>query len=462
MIKFLFINAIDSDAEVETRYPSLGIGYLISALKVAFGDSSFQFRVVVSDIEKHMRSFSPDIVGISVVSHNYGRAVEYAGLVKKFNVPVLIGGVHITALPATLSSSMDVGCLGEGEVTIVDLMRIFMESHAFPLDKLSSIPGIIYRDASGALIQTKPRDPVHNLDSLPPPDRDALGMFSPHTYMFTSRGCPYRCCFCASSRFWNRVRFFSAERVVDEIETVVTKYGAKFISFYDDLFVADKARLFKIAELMEKNGKFRGIKFSCSLRATSVTPEIVQCLKRMGVVSVGMGLESGNQRILTWLKGSGISVSANYQAVKILREHGIMPNASFVIGSPDETEAEVMDTLRFIKSSGLALFDVYPLTPFPGTPVWELAKRRGLVSESADMNWAQLNVNFHVNKQKAILLSDVLSREDIVRLYNKFSWYRRFHNFKVVWRHPMLADVPRYVWRRARERLGACLRRVLP
>ena len=249
------------------------------------------------------------------------------------------------------------------------------------------------------------------------------------------------------------MRFFSAERVVAEIELLINCYQVKFISFFDDLFVADKQRFVKIVELLEQKGIVGKVKFSCSVRANTVTESVVQGLKRMGVVSVGMGLESGNQRVLSWLKGAGITVEQNYLAVELLNRYGIMSNASFVIGSPDETRDEMLDTLAFIKKSGLGLFDVYNLTPFPGTPVWEIAMQRGVVSEDEDMQWEKLNVNFEINKHAAIVLSDILSRKELISVYDKFRRYRLWHNFKNIWRHPMLSDLPKYLLKSVREKL---------
>jgi radical SAM superfamily enzyme YgiQ (UPF0313 family) len=450
-IKILWVNAINNFSEVETRYPNLGIGYLIAALEKEFGPECFRFKVIDNKIEETLQGFTPDIVAISAVSQNYHLAQKYAHLSKHQGATVLVGGVHISFLPHTLTENMDIGLLGESETTLVELLHHW-QAGQFAAKQLHSISGIVFRDNDGQLVQTEPRPPLATLDQLAKPNRSYLPQAS-HTYLFTSRGCPYRCNFCASSRFWNQVRYFSAERVVAEIEELIRYQNARFISFFDDLFIADKKRFFTIVEQLQRKGLTQNVRFSCSLRANTVSEDIVEALKEMGVVSVGMGLESGNQRILSWLKGTGISVEHNRNAVRLLRQKGIMANASFVIGAPDETEAEILDTYKFIKSEKVSLFDTYVLTPFPGTPVWQIALERGLVSEDEQMDWSRLNVNFGVDPQKAIILSETLSRRQLIRIYKKFQRYRLLHNASNIWQHPMLSDLPRYLLKQAREKL---------
>jgi radical SAM superfamily enzyme YgiQ (UPF0313 family) len=161
----------------------------------------------------------------------------------------------------------------------------------------------------------------------------------------------------------------------------------------------------------------------------------------MGVVSVGMGLESGNPRILYYLKGKTITIEDNRRAIELLTSAGIKANASFIIGSPDETEKEMMDTYDFIRKSKLSFVDIYVLTPYPGTPVWDFAKSRGLVSD--DMDWSKLNVNFDVNHANAIILSESLSRERLYQIYRKFRRQRLVRNIRSLITHPMLLDLPK-------------------
>lgn len=450
MIKILFINAINPESEIETRYTPLGILYLSASLKKALPVGTFEVKLVNKDIEKNLQSFKPDIVGITVVSQNFNHAIRHAKLVRKKGLPTIIGGVHISMIPECITEDMDVGCIGEGELTIVELMKVFLEHKSFPPDELEKIDGIVFWK-NGKRIKSPHRTAIKEMDQIiPHPDRTLEGPVK-HAYVFSSRGCPYRCVFCASSRYWNQVRFFSPEYVFAEVENLVNKSGAKMISFYDDLFVANKKRLHDIAILMEQSGLSKKIKFTCSCRSNMVNEDIVADLQRMGVVSVGLGLESGNPRILNYLKGKTVTIENNRHAVKLLTSAGIKANASFIIGSPDETETEMMDTYNFIRKNKLSFVDIYVLTPYPGTPVWDFAKSCGLVSDH--MDWDRLNVNFEVNHPNAIILSKTVSRKRLYQIYKKFRRQRLIRNIRSLITHPMLLDLPKVAFGIAKENL---------
>ena len=440
MIKILFINAINPESEIETRYTPLGILYLSASLKKSFPVDTFEIRLVNNDIEKNIKSFRPDIVGITSVSQNFNHAIRHANLAHRWGLPTIVGGIHISMIPESLTEDMDVGCIGEGELTIIDLMKVFMEHKRFSSDELQKIDGIVFWK-NGKLIKTPHRTAIREMDQIiPHPDRTLEGPVK-HAYVFSSRGCPYRCVFCASSRYWNQVRFFSPEYVFVEVENLVKNSGAKMISFYDDLFVADKKRLHDIAILMDQSGLAKKVKFTCSCRSNMVNEDAVADLKRMGVVSVGLGLESGNPRVLNYLKGKTVTVEDNRRAVKVLTYAGIKANASFIIGSPDETETEMMDTYDFIRKSKLSFVDIYVLTPYPGTPVWEYAVQRNLVSD--DMDWSRLNVNFEVNWDSAIIMSELLTRQQLMAIYKKFRRLRFYRMLKALPTSPWLRDLPK-------------------
>lgn len=448
--KILFINAIDFREEVAMRYPPLGLGYLAASLRKKFGSQAFQIKIIDQRVEQEIKKFKPDLIGISSVTQNYNLACQYARLAKKYNLPVIIGGVHISMSPASLTRHMDAGVVGEGEETICDLVELFLIKHKLLKQDLSKVKGIVYINENKKICLTPVQELIAPLDKIPLPARDLLRIRR-ETYLFTSRGCPYRCVFCASCRFWDKVRFFSAQYVVKEIKYLVKYYKVDTINFYDDIFILDKKRLKEIIDLLEKEKILGKVTFACSARANLINDEVVQLLKKMGMKSIGLGLESGSPKILEYLKGPSVTVQDGIKAINTIKKFGIKVYASFIIGSPQETREDIIKTLEFIKKAGLYGFDIYVLTPFFNTPVWEHALSRGLVNEK--MNWDRLNVNFAKHHESAIILSEQLSREELYKLFKRFQRYRRrlkiFYLTKKGLSHPFL--IPSFVFRKLKR-----------
>lgn len=437
-IKVLLINAINPHNEVERRQPSLGLGYLASSLRKVFGEGFFEFRMIDNNVEKETARFKPDVVFISSVTQNFNIAINYGRLLKRSGLPVVVGGIHISMMPSSLEDCFDAGVIGEGEETVVELMEVFLEDRKFVPENLKKVKGIVFNE-TGSVCHTEARPETKNLDSISSPAKDLLNIHE-HTYMFTSRGCPYDCTFCASTRFWPNVRFFSAEYVVKEMRELVDNYKVGVISFYDDLFIADRERLKAIVSCIKKDAKLKKLKFTCSARANLVNDEVVALLKEMNIGSINLGLESGCEKTLKYLKGD-ITVEQNLAAIKIIKKHGIACQGSFIIGSPFETEEEIMETYGFIKKAPLNLVDIYVLTPYPGTPVWDHAVSKGLVSEK--MDWNRLNVNFGTHHEDAIILSETLAKERIVMLFRKFQRLCLTKNIMGIPTHPYFKDIPK-------------------
>ncbi len=154
-----------------------------------------------------------------------------------------------------------------------------------------------------------------------------------------------------------------------------------------------------------------------------VGDEIIQLLKEMGVKSISVGLESGCNKTLKYLKRDNIDIKDNENVIRIIKKHGIPIHGSFIIGSPEEDKKDILETLEFIKTKRLDSFDIYVLTPLPGTPVWDYAKSKQLVDEK--MDWDKLNVNFNNNYNEAIILSEKLTRAQIHALFSLFKHYQR-------------------------------------
>lgn len=438
-MRFLFINAINPRKKIEVLYPPLGIGYLVSSIRKRFGKDICQFKVIEDDIEREIIDFKPDIVGISSVSQNYNRAIAFSKVAQKYGIPVICGGVHISMVPSSLTESMDVGVMGEGEETICDLFELFERKGRFERHDLRDIRGIIYWNDGDRIAATEKRALVEPLDRLAFPARDVLKI-ERYTYMFTARGCPYRCTFCSSCRFWDKVRLFSAEYVADEIEDLVTRYNVESIGFYDDIFPIDAQRVENIRDILDKKNILGRVSFTCSIRANMVHNDIIHLLKDLGTKFIGMGLESGCDETLTFLKGGHINIEDNKRAINIIKKHRISVVGSFIIGSPEESKHNILKTLRFVKRSRLDEFALYVLTPFPGTPIWDYAKSRGLVDET--MDWDKLNVNFEESHDSAVILSTQLTRKEIWRLFLRFNGYRKrkaiYNGIIKAFRNPLL------------------------
>ena len=202
-----------------------------------------------------------DLIGISSMTVQYEKATALARKVKdKSNIPIIIGGAHISTLPFSLRDCFDIGVIGEGEETFCNIVDLYEKKGKLFLSDLRDIGGVVYRE-DGKLNITQNMASIDPLDLVPSLDYSIIDhkyfRFKAVTYwaefgreaiLSTSRGCPYKCIFCSSTQFWGKVRYFSARRVMEEIKNLVKKYNVDHIWISDDLFTINKNRLKEIAE----------------------------------------------------------------------------------------------------------------------------------------------------------------------------------------------------------------------
>jgi anaerobic magnesium-protoporphyrin IX monomethyl ester cyclase len=371
----------------------LGLGYLAAALErnghevsvIDAGALNYSYEQIIAEITQR----APDIIGITCVTPSYGKTLDLAMRMKKeLDLPILIGGPHVTALPEETmrNDCFDIAVLGEGDLTMVQLAET-VENHG----NLAKVEGIAYKQ-EGELIRTPPRPYIDDLDALPFPARHLLPGLStykptpsayrylPQATMITSRGCPYRCAFCDRSVFGNRYRARTAENVVDEMELLMTKYGAKEIRFWDDTFNVDQQRVIAICD--EILSRKLDIAWTCLGRVNHMSETVLEAMAKAGCWQVDYGIESGNQKILNGItKGQTLDIVR--KVVKLTNKTGIGVRGFFMVGLPGETEATINDTIEFAKSLDLTSAVFHITTPFPGTELFKIATDSGELRRDA-------------------------------------------------------------------------------
>jgi radical SAM superfamily enzyme YgiQ (UPF0313 family) len=424
--------------------PPLGLGYLASYLSKYM---NFSNTVIIDkeDILKTLKREKPDLIGVSATTKEFGNAMALGNDIKReFDVPLMVGGVHISALPHLLPASYDIGVVGEGEQTLLELMTNFEKTGEL---KNKAINGLVFRHGND-VVMTEKRKLIENLDTVPFPSRHLFKMkkyylqprimpfaseISIGTHMFTSRGCPYNCVYCSATAFWGRVRYNSPEYVIEELKEVVKNYKIDTMCLFDDLFVADKVRLEKIVTLIEGEGLNEKLKFTSYARANLFDDDVCKLLKRMNVVALAFGLESGSPRILKYLKRNTATVEQNANAIRLCRKYGFFVNGNYMIGNPGETREDLEMTYQFLKQNPIDDFGITKTRAFPGTELWNVAKAGGLIDENK-VNWAE----FSTRKFDGIILSEHLTDADIEE-------YRKKIQPEIVKSHKRFKVNPKYL-----------------
>lgn len=430
-MRLLLVNVIDPGRQVETSLQPLGPAYLASYLRAHLDE--IEIRISHSCSERTLKAFQPDIVGLSSVTQNFHRAKRLARDCKSKGYFVVVGGVHITLLPQNLTPDMNLGVCGEGEETLLEVIRI-AKREGIQNANFQGVPGLVFRDQRGELRLTERRSQIHPLDQIPFPARDLLYKKTGNIFLISSRGCPFQCRFCSSSQFWVGSRYFSSRYVAAEVQSVLDRYRPTHISFWDDLFVTNKKRLRDIIAEMKKADVPARTTFSVTCRAESVDEELVRLLGQMNVTQATLGLESGSDRILKDLKGETASVAKNLRAVRLLDRQGIQPVGSFCIGSPQETEEDLRKTFSFIRDAPLARVGIFILTPLPGTDLWSWAKKKGKVRD--DMPWENLFMDLNHNPDK-VIVAERIPRQRLER------WYYRLK--REAFRKSVLSTVKKFL-----------------
>jgi anaerobic magnesium-protoporphyrin IX monomethyl ester cyclase len=330
------------------------------------------------DYLKELLKRGYDFIGIGAYT---GRmlydAVEVSKIVKENSSSIVVwGSFHPTIVPEeTLKNPyIDHIIRGEGEEIFLEMVNLHEKGRDF-----TKIKGL----------DLNPLATPPDINSFPPIDYGLVEIEKyPNFFVSTSRGCPYKCTFCYNSYGCDSIkpyRNLSFEKSVELIENVVNKYKIKTFTIVDDNFPSDKEKLKKITPIMNK----LGIRFDTFCRANYADIETLKLLKSAGCWQIQIGVESGSQRILNFLK-KGTTVKMNSEAIQNCKKVGIFSHTSFMIGIPTETIEDIKETIEFIKKNKPDLGGAGIFHPFPKTILWDYCVEKGLIKEPKTIEeWAE-------------------------------------------------------------------------
>ena len=402
-------------------YP-ISLGYIGASLKEEGHKVTIIEAEYVNDLEKYIKKYNPDIVGINFPTKNFSHVKYIAKLTKSVNqkIKVIVGGPHPTALPKETASieNIDFVVYGEGEFTIKKLVSK-IENNEKNLRKVS---GIAFKKDNKIII-TRPRKLIKNLDKIHHP-HDILPTKKFHfsnfkyAHIFTSRGCPFGCIFCPVSRvFGNKIRAHSIERVMKEIKYLYNKRKVRVFRFDDPTFNFDRSRVIDLCRRIVEEG-FR-IKWTTACRIDFVDEETLKWMKRAGCIRIECGIESGNQDMQKSMC-KNIDLQKAIKNCKIAKKVGVEVLFFFIFGLPGENKKTILETINFSLKSGCnsAIFSL--ATPYPGTRFYEWAKRNSYIIHE---NWDQYDKNIPLIETPLLNKNDLIKarRMAYIKFYFRFS-----------------------------------------
>lgn len=372
-----------------SHYP-LGIGYLHSFLEQRGNEvetlwlNNYDFDTCFSLIFSKIDQFIPDIIGFQILTTNRTSSFKIIEYVHQHYPEIIqiIGGIHATIMYDQILRKYPylIAVLGEGELTFGQLAdELFSENK-----RLEEVKGIAFVK-NNSVLKTDDRDLIDNLDILPFPKHELFfNNLRENACIITSRGCPNKCSFCCLCAVSNRkVRYRSIENVIEEIEYLKNKFPKlKQIWIHDDSFFLNNDRVIKFCD--EVISRKILVEFVCSGRFKPISEKMVKKLEQANFVQVLLGLESGDENILKACH-KNITTEDALKAVKLFAETKIEIYAFIIIGLPGENKQSIITTSQLIQKMQKIKYMYYKnvalLTIYPGTEIYEIAKRSGKIDD---------------------------------------------------------------------------------
>lgn len=399
-----------------TALPRLGSILLGTILK----HNGYNVRVFIEDIAPFEWDMldDADMVCISAITPTANRAFHLADKFRKKGVPVVIGGPHSTFLPDEGLEHSDYVVRGEGEETLVELIRHL--ENGTPLD---AVKGLSFINDNGETVHTPQRELISDPCDAPIPDFDIVHKWesSKVVPVATSRGCPFGCKFCSViPMFGRKYRFKPIERILEEIRSAQPKKTHVF--FIDDNFAANKQRTKELLRAMIKNNI--RIEWSAQVRTDiAKDPELLELMQKAGCFAVYIGFESINPATLSlYNKSQGIKDIED--SIRAVKKHSINIHGMFVLGSDTDDIATIKKTAKFANKLNIDSIQFMVLTPLPGTPVFDDLKSSGRLIHT---DWSRYDAHHAVFEPKQMTAFE-LHVETLKAMARFYSWRTFFRN----------------------------------
>ncbi|MCA9402542.1 MAG: B12-binding domain-containing radical SAM protein [Candidatus Omnitrophica bacterium] len=410
-------------------------------------------------LEEVFRTVDPDVVGLCGLTVDR-EGIEYtAEKVKQWNpgCVVLCGGPYASASYERVASFpfIDLVVVGEGELTFTEILQRCERG-----ESLAGIRGTARRLPDGSVKLEPARAPIMDLDSLPLPAFDLadIEFYSTHQSMaatmgvrpymalFSSRACPYRCTYCHDI-FGKTFRALSAERMVEVIEHLIKEYGIRDFEFYDDIWNLDRDRVKRFCELVIAKKLDINYHFPNGLRTDRFTEELLELMAASGCRYFAVAVESPDKAIQKQIKKFN-KMDVIRRNIAIADRLGIFTMGYFMVGFPGERYRQMLKTCWFMISSRLTVCELFSVTPFEGTEIYQDLEREKELDRARNQNFVLGAYHNHVSQMSAVPAWLV----DITR---KMTYLLTYTNPMRMWRIFVLKPY-RGTW--ARRAVGLMLR----
>ncbi|MFT7485974.1 MAG: anaerobic magnesium-protoporphyrin IX monomethyl ester cyclase [Candidatus Paceibacteria bacterium] len=400
----------------------LGIGYLGAAMLQHDLPVELADERILKDSDMRDAIDRNDIIGFGALTPNIRRAVVWAKYAKEQGKTTIMGGPHASVDPKIFldSGHFDYVLKGEAEETLPQFVKALEGGCEH---ELAGVPGLSAIKDGEVFIDNPAPPLIKKLDDLAPPARHLLPMESyfkanPEKliYVFTTRGCPFKCIFCQKELTGRGFRVRSTEMIVDEVQDVIKTYNPRVVLFVDEILTLRKKRIHEMCDEIIR----RGIKFEwiANTRADCVDYPLLKHMHRAGCRRIYYGWESGSQHMLDVLK-KDLTPEVIIEAAKMTRRAGIWAKVYLIVGNPGETAKDIEETEKVLRLGGPDLVRISVFNPLVGTESWD-GYLANIDVDDLRENYVSSNRSAYRHENFSGLELEEM-RKDMVRRYER--WY---------------------------------------